>query len=78
MFKRNDEEPIITFSDKSWLFDYKEKNALLYDEDVAGGATLTLFSERMKSLFAQTRTACSIRHAGASIRPDYCAKTWWD
>jgi hypothetical protein len=78
MFKRNDEEPIITFSDKAWLFAYKEKRALLYDEDVAGGTTLTLFSERMKTLFAHTRTACSIRHAGASIRPDYCGRIWWD
>ena len=78
MFKRNDEEPIITFSDQAWLFGFKDKKALLYDEDVAGGRTLTLFSERMSPLFAQTRTACSIRHAGATIRPDFCARIWWD
>ncbi len=78
MFKRNDEEPIITFSDQAWLFGFKDRKALLYDEDVAGGRTLSLFSEKMGSLFAQTRTACSIRHAGATIRPDFCARVWWD
>ena len=78
MFKRNDEEPIVTFSDQAWLFGFKDKKALLYDEDVAGGRTLTLFSESMSPLFAQIRTACSIRHAGAMIRPDFCARIWWD
>ena len=78
MFKRNDEEPIITFSDQAWLYGFKERKALIYDEDVAGGRTLTLFAERMAPLFAQTRTACSIRHAGAMIKPDFCAKVWWE
>ena len=78
MFKRNDEEPILTFSDQAWLFGFKDKKALLYDEDVAGGRTLSLFSERMSPLFSQTRTACSIRHAGSTIKPDFCAKVWWD
>lgn len=77
MFKRYDEEPIITFSDQAWLYGFKGKKALLYDEDVAGGRTLTLFSEKLGPLFAQSRTACSIRHAGAIIKPDFCAKTWW-
>ena len=77
MFKRNDEEPIITFSDQAWLYGFKDRKALLYDEDVAGGRTLSLFSEQLGPLFAQSRTACSIRHAGASIKPDFCAKTWW-
>jgi len=77
MFKRYDEEPIITFSDRAWLYGFKDKKALLYDEDVAGGRTLTLFSEQLGPVFAQSRTACSIRHAGASIKPDFCAKTWW-
>ncbi|HWR11398.1 MAG TPA: hypothetical protein VN445_06230 [Rectinemataceae bacterium] len=77
MFKRSDEEPILTFSDQAWLFGFKDRKALLYDEDVAGGRTLTLFSERLAPLFLQTRTACSIRHAGAIIKPDFCAKLWW-
>ncbi|MCE1206146.1 MAG: phosphoribosyltransferase domain-containing protein [Spirochaetia bacterium] len=78
MFKRHDEEPIIAISDEAWLFSYRESRALLYDEDVAGGRTLSLFEERLKPLFAETRTACSIRHAGASIKPDFAARTWWD
>ena len=78
MFKRNDEEPIVTFSDKAWLYDFKDKKALLYDEDVAGGRTLTEFSRRVGPLFSECRTACSIRHAGASIKPDFCGKVWWD
>jgi hypothetical protein len=78
MFKRADEEPIVTFSDEAWLYTYKEKSALLFDEDVAGGRTLTIFSERLRPFFAYTKTACSIRHAGAAIKPDFCAKVWWD
>ncbi len=78
MFKRRDEEPILSLSDQAWLFDYRDKNALFYDEDVAGGRTLELFFSRMKPLFGKVRTACSIRHAGASIHPDFAGKTWWD
>lgn len=78
MFKRNDEEPIVTFSDEAWLYDFKDGKALLYDEDVAGGRTLTEFSRRVGPLFSECRTACSIRHAGANIKPDFCGKVWWD
>jgi hypoxanthine phosphoribosyltransferase len=77
MFKRHDEEPIISFSDKAWLSDFSSKRVILYDEDVAGGRTLELFSRRISPLFGQTKTACSIRHAGSSIRPDYTGLTWW-
>lgn len=78
MFKRHDEEPILALSDEAWLFSYRDSRALLYDEDVAGGRTLSLFEERLKGLFAETRTACSIRHAGARIKPDFAARIWWD
>lgn len=78
MFKRRDEEPILSLSDQAWLFDFRDRNALLYDEDVAGGRTLELFLARLSPLFGQVRTACSIHHAGASIHPDFSAKTWWD
>jgi Predicted phosphoribosyltransferases len=78
MFKRHDEEPIISFSDKAWLAGFSTSRAILYDEDVAGGRTLTLFAQRLASLFSEARTACSIRHAGSSIRPDYVGLTWWD
>lgn len=78
MFKRFDEEPIVSLSDLAWLFDYRDKEVVLYDEDVAGGRTLELFTQRLSSLFRKVYTACSIRHAGASIRPDFCGRTWWD
>lgn len=78
MFKRYDEEPIVSLSDQAWLFDYRNARVVLYDEDVAGGRTLELFSKRLSHLFAHTVTACSLHHAGASIQPDICGKTWWD
>ena len=78
MFKRHDEAPIVSFSDIAYLSAWKNGTALLYDEDVAGGRTLGLFAKALAPLFAQTRTACSIRHAGASFKPDFCGKTWWD
>ncbi|MDX9827011.1 MAG: hypothetical protein RBT73_04635 [Spirochaetia bacterium] len=78
MFKRHDEEPIISFSDKAWLSEFSSRRAILYDEDVAGGRTLDLFARRLAPLFSQTKTACSIRHAGSSIRPDFVGLTWWD
>jgi len=37
MFKRHDEEPIISLSDQAWFFDFRRENVLFYDEDVAGG-----------------------------------------
>jgi Predicted phosphoribosyltransferases len=78
MFKRKDEAPIISLSDHVWLSSWKEKRALLYDEDVAKGTTLELFTARLNPLFAETRSACSIRHAGSSFAPDFVAKYWWD
>ena len=78
MFKRSDEEPIITFSDQAWLYPYRDARVLLYDEDVAGGRTLSIFSDRLGRIFTTTKTACSIRHAGASVNPDFCGRTWWD
>ncbi len=78
MFKRHDEEPILGFSDKAWLSTWSKGRALLYDEDVAGGDTLSRFARQLSPHFAESRTACSIRHAGASIRPDFIARTWWD
>lgn len=78
MFKRNDEEPILSLSDQAWLFDFRDANALIFDEDVAGGRTLELFRDRLAPLFGSVKTACSIRHAGASINPDFSGKTWWE
>lgn len=78
MFKRHDEAPIISLADEVWLSTWREGRALLFDEDVAGGGTLRLFSESLGRLFRETRTACVIRHAGAAIRPDFVATVWYD
>jgi adenine/guanine phosphoribosyltransferase-like PRPP-binding protein len=78
MFKRHDEEPIITLSDEAWLYEYKHARVVLYDEDVAGGNTLGKFAEILGKLLEDFRTACSIRHGGATFKPDFTAKVWWD
>lgn len=78
MFKRNDDSPIVSIGDEAWLAAWKQGYALLFDEDVAGGTTLSRFRERLSPLFAHSRTACVIRHAGASIRPDYVGRIWYD
>ena len=78
MFKRHDEAPIVSFADEAYLALWSGAEALLYDEDVAKGTTLEIFSRKLSPLFAAARTACTIRHAGASFKPDHCAKVWWD
>jgi hypothetical protein len=78
MFKRNDEAPIVSVADEVWLSSWKDESALLYDEDVAKGTTLELFTRRISPLFAQTRSACTIRHAGSTFIPDFIARVWWD
>ena len=78
MFKRSDDSPIVSIADEAWLAAWEKGYALLFDEDVAGGTTLSRFRERLTPFFAQARTACVIRHAGASIRPDYVGRIWYD
>ncbi len=78
MFKRKDEAPILSLSDEVWLSSWSDKSALLFDEDVAKGTTLELFCRRLAPFFGETRSACSIRHAGSSFAPDFVARHWWD
>ena len=78
MFKRSDEEPIVSIADEAWLAAWRDARVLVFDEDVAKGTTLELFSRRMARLFITTRSTCVIRHAGSSIKPDYYASVWWD
>jgi hypothetical protein len=78
MFKRKDEAPILSLSDEVWLSTWREATVLLFDEDVAKGTTLELFSRCLGPLFGSTRSACTIRHAGSSFAPDFVAKFWWD
>jgi hypothetical protein len=78
MFKRKDEAPIVSLADEVWLSSWRKKDVLLYDEDVAKGTTLDLFTKRLSPLFAQVKSACSIRHAGSTFSPDFVARYWWD
>jgi hypothetical protein len=78
MFKRKDESPIVSLSDEGWLSSWREKAVLLFDEDVAKGTTLELFTRKLSSLFAHAKSACSIRHAGSAFAPDFVARYWWD
>jgi len=77
MFKRSDEAPILSLADEAWLSAWREGKVLLFDEDVAKGTTLDLFTRRLGELFAETRSGCVIRHAGATLKPDFCALIWW-
>ncbi len=78
MFKRKDDAPIVSLSDEVFLSAYRDGTAVLFDEDVAKGTTLELFERRLAPLFPNHRTASVIRHSGASIRPDFTARTWWE
>ena len=78
MFKRKDEEPIVSLSDELYLSGFRDRTAVLFDEDVAKGTTLELFEKRLGPLFPSHYTAAVIRHSGASIRPDFTAYTWWE
>jgi adenine/guanine phosphoribosyltransferase-like PRPP-binding protein len=78
MFKRSDEAPILSIADEAWLAAWRDARVLAFDEDVAKGTTLNIFAQRMKNLFTTTKSACIIRHAGSSMRPDFSASVWWD
>lgn len=78
MFKRHDEAPILSIADEAWLAQWSQGEVLIFDEDVAKGETLSRFASRLGPLFRTARTAAAIRHAGASIRPDFVGKTWFE
>ena len=78
MFKRNDSSPIISEADVGELARWKSEPVILFDEDVAKGTTLTIFSEKVSPLFVGARTAAVIRHGLASFRPDFIGFDWYD
>ncbi|MBN1243822.1 MAG: hypothetical protein JXA15_14060 [Spirochaetales bacterium] len=78
MFKRQDEEPVVSLADEAWLSGWREGPTLLFDEDVAGGITLARFTARLGPLFADWKSAAVLRHGSAAFRPDYVARSWWD
>jgi hypothetical protein len=77
MFKRHDLEPILAVSDRAYLSSFRGR-VVLFDEDVAQGTTLSVFSQSLRLLAPQAETAAIIRHAASSIKPDFVGNTWWD
>lgn len=78
LFKRNDEVPVISPFDRLYIEKYAEKKVLLFDEDVSGGRTMTLFSKALRELVPKAKTASVIRHGLASFKCDYAGKEWFD
>jgi hypothetical protein len=78
MFKRNDTVPIIADSDLAFLRPYAAGPALLFDEDVAKGTTLTGFGAALRPLFQASSTASVLRHALSPCWPDFTGHAWND
>ncbi|MEI6387880.1 MAG: hypothetical protein WCQ50_14700 [Spirochaetota bacterium] len=78
MFKRADTFPVLTPSD---VASFKRRHGvptLLFDEDVAKGTTLRIFTETLAPHFAECRSAAVIRHGLAGFRPDFTGVEWFD
>jgi len=78
MFKRHDTAPIIAQSDLALLRPYAAGPALLFDEDVAKGTTLTGFEAALRPLFQTASTASVLRHALSPCWPDFTGRVWND
>lgn len=78
MFKRNDTEPVIGPLDLAFLARFRRGPALLFDEDVAKGTTLTAFTARLAPLFDESYSAGVLRNAFAGFRPDFVGRVWYD
>lgn len=78
MFKRNDTEPVIGPADLAFLERFRRGPALLFDEDVAKGTTLTAFTARLAPLFDESYSAGVLRNAFAGFRPDFVGRVWYD
>jgi hypothetical protein len=78
MFKRNDTAPIISGSDLAFLRQYRAGPALLFDEDVAKGTTLTGFRTALQPLFERSSTASVLRHSLSPCSPDFTGHAWND
>ncbi len=78
MFKRNDQDPILAPSDLAYLDAFRAGPALLFDEDVAKGTTLTRFEEVMKPLFDESHTGSVLRHVLSPCRPEFIGHAWSD
>ncbi len=78
MFKRADKVPVLTPSDIASFRRRQGIPALLFDEDVAKGTTLRIFTETLAPYFSDCRSAAVIRHGLAGFRPDFAGIEWFD
>lgn len=78
MFKRSDRVPILSPADEAYLERFRERDVLLFDEDVAKGQTLRSFAERLGSSLTRTRTATVLRHYLAPFTPSFVGETHYD
>ncbi len=78
MFKRNDQDPILAPSDLAHLEGFRAGPALLFDEDVAKGTTLTRFEQVMRPLFDVAHTGSVLRHTLSPCRPEFVGHAWND
>ncbi|MBI5548480.1 MAG: hypothetical protein HY901_31750 [Deltaproteobacteria bacterium] len=78
MFKRDDEQPILSSADERWLARFQERRLLLFDEDVAKGRTLKAFELRLSGFARECRTASVLRHYLAPYQPSYVGEVFYD
>jgi hypothetical protein len=79
MFKRKDVRPVITPMDENLLRSFGQgEGILVFDEDSASGATLSLMAETVGTIAPKARTGSVIRHASSSFKPDHVGRIWWD
>ncbi len=78
LFKRADNEPILSANDQAHLARFRDKRVVLFDEDVAKGQTLKAFADRLTPLFRETHTASVLRHYLAPFTPTFVGETHYD
>lgn len=78
MFKRKDIQPVVGPTDLHYLAQYRKGPALLFDEDVAKGTTLTQFTRHLRPLFDEAYSAGVLRHGYAGFKPDFVGRVWYD
>ncbi|MBU0461400.1 MAG: phosphoribosyltransferase [Nanoarchaeota archaeon] len=78
LFKRHDQEPVISEHDKEFFARHRDRKAVLFDEDIAKGETMQTFERTVKPFFRESHTASVIRHHLAPFRPDFVGYTFID
>jgi hypothetical protein len=78
IFKRNDAAPVIGASDIAHLAHYRFGPVLLFDEDIAKGTTMTLFTDALRPHFEVAHTAGVLRNGYAGFVPDSVGRVWYD